>query len=265
MTDMTFDSAHHPRDTAGKFRDAEHSTPEVQLGSDRAERLAQAAALEGELNALHRVTRSPDPAAVDDLKTRIAALYARPERQTPPPAATGLQPTNRTVSHYLEHLGAGTEFDLDPPYQRASVWSAEQRRQLILSCIRRIPIGAVLVNNRWATNGYQGSVGYAVVDGKQRIETLRAFVADEFSVPADWFEDAEIADTGEDETVTFSQLTKRGQRAVENWPVPTLEAKEPTIEGEAQLFLLVNGGGTTQTAADMDRARSVARGGGTPV
>jgi len=255
MTGMTFNPADHPRAADGTFAEKHNSTPEVALAT-RQERIAQARELEAERRAIVRDrTLMADTARLAELDRQIDTLYARPERKAAPIAPAKLSHTNRTLDHYLDRVDH--KFDMNPPYQRGSVWTLEQRQALIHSMLRHIPIGSVLINNRWEANGYQGEYGYAVVDGKQRLQTFRAFVNDEFAVPADWFEDRVIEDTNEDSTITYSQLSATGQRMVSNWPISTLEATEPTIEAEAELYLLINGGGTAQTPEDMARARDI--------
>lgn len=258
--------ADHPRGQAanpGQFRAKDNDAPTGEL-TDRAARMAEADRLRGERNEAARSRSSDSREIIRDLDKRIASLYGRADRKTAPLGNLHLEAMNRSVDHYIVHdsddynTGRPDIFDLNPPYQRGTVWTLEQRQRLIESFLSGIPIGSVTVNNRWAVNGYQGPVGYAVVDGKQRIETVRAFVADEFAVPADWFEDEDIADENPDGTILFSQLTKRGQFGVHNWTIPTQEARLATVEDEARLFILLNSGGTAQTAADLDRAADVA-------
>lgn len=229
--------------------------------ADRPSRIAAARNLEAERSALRRsrALSTADAARIDELDDQIAALYARPTRQRRPLVHLTLTPRNRTAGSFLPREGEDS-LELNPPYQRGSVWTVHQRRALIESILRGIPIGAVTINDRWATNGYSGTVGYAVVDGKQRIETIRGFFANEFTVPADWFDDDEIADEDEHGHVTFAQLTVRGQRRAENWQVPTIQSTIATVEGEAHLYTLLNSGGTAQADADLANARAVAEG-----
>lgn len=73
------------------------------------------------------------------------------------------------------------KLDLNPPYQRGSVWDDARRRNLMRSLLMGLPIGSVVLNRRDHAPAPAGSTAaahyIAVVDGKQRIETLRA-VAD---------------------------------------------------------------------------------------
>lgn len=150
------------------------------------------------------------------------------------------------------------KYDLSPPYQRASVWTDGQRVRLLQSLFEGLPVGAVVVNFR----GYDTQTTYAVVDGKQRIETLRSFIADGFAVPASWFEtcdvDAVVAGPGGEPSVVFSGLCRRLQRTVEDFPIATLVAQVATVADEAALYDRINTSGTQHTDAELALAREVA-------
>jgi hypothetical protein len=169
------------------------------------------------------------------------------------------QALNRTAMHFT--MERETEaFLLDPPYQRTSVWSDEQRQNLIKRLIMGLSVGAVVTNDR---HDYTGAT-YAVIDGRQRIETLKAFFADGFAVPAWWFEDRCLPEDlhgDTDATVTFSGLSITGRRFANNWKIAEEQHNRLTLAEEAELYLLVNFGGVPQDDADYARAAAVAEGG----
>lgn len=81
---------------------------------------------------------------------------------------------------------------LDPPYQRTSVWGPEQRQNLIRSFLMGLPIPAVVLNDRFAAGDgafWSGTRDWrvAVVDGRQRLETLLDWWSGKLAVPAAWF------------------------------------------------------------------------------
>lgn len=175
-----------------------------------------------------------------------------------------LQPYNRTVDHYTVP-SRRDRFDVNQDYQRGSVWDLERRRNLIRSLLQYLPIGSIIVNDR----GYvPGGPDTAIIDGKQRLETLWAFTDDEFAIPLGWLS-AEFRD-GVTETepieyngrlvrgVRMSALGDKFRRTFENRSLPTLEAQELTYEQEAETFLLINAGGVAQEQATLDRAAEIA-------
>jgi hypothetical protein len=142
--------------------------------------------------------------------------------------------------------------DLNPPYQRGSVWGLTRRRNLIRSLMLGIPTGNVFLNVR-----RDERMTTAVVDGKQRIETCIAFFAGEFSVPASWFPADDLAETEATDDgpyVRYTGLTERGQRYFDRASMTTQRTDLRTIAQEAALFDLVNYGGVPQGERDEDAA-----------
>lgn len=195
-----------------------------------------------------------------------------------------------TADHYIERPdsrpGDAPKFDLEAPYQRASVWTDDQRVALIKSLIMGLPIGTVVIGK---LPFKPGRAHWRVIDGKQRIETLRAFWADEFAVPSEWFREYELAEgLGHLADRRFSELSQAGQRRIGNHTVSALEfdsatrwvwdpehpkakergssfytvrrTPEQMLAAEAELYGLINGGGTPQTDEDMAHAASFATG-----
>jgi hypothetical protein len=163
-------------------------------------------------------------------------------------------------------------FDFSAPYQRGSVWTLDQRKALIKSIYTGLPVGSITVA---ALPFKHNGASWRIVDGKQRVETVRAFVRDEFAVPGAWFRDHDLDESLEGFNVYFSDLTKRGQRSFRNRQLAALEfdsqkywagrdakgesvwvyrTEEQMLLAEAELYLLINKGGTPHTADDLARA-----------
>lgn len=182
-----------------------------------------------------------------------------------------LYPTNRNAEDVVAHLLP--QMDADPEYQRDHVWTVEQRRELVRSWIMGVPTGVVIINNRW-NPGWRKTTGedvvqrkdgklWALIDGKQRVETARWWFDGQLPVLAEWFKPEHVEDTltfdiGGPEFVTFRHLSRPAQRHQGMWPMPVVEATLPSPQAEAELFLLVNGGGTGQEPGVMERARKLA-------
>lgn len=185
-------------------------------------------------------------------------------RQTSAPLVhQGLQATNR-MAREVARMAVDGGLDLDPPYQRGSVWTEYQRVALVRSWLLGIPIPAVLINNRtttaWVrqhgdTNLTTGVGMYACVDGKQRIQTAMAWFASEFAVPASWFPSEQVEateDTADGPYVRFEGLSVAAQRHLANRAMlPVIEAQATDEAAEADLYLLINMGGTPQTEDDL--------------
>jgi hypothetical protein len=183
-----------------------------------------------------------------------------------------LRPTYFTLGD-LVHRMEDRMIDLDPPYQRGDVWTEDQRMALVQSWLRGLPPGVVILSDRtnpaWvkAHGGedvYEtGEALWACVDGKQRLTTALMWRHNEFAIPASWLDADLVAATEATEDgpyVRFSGLSDAGQRFMDRYcSLLIAEAKEcATVEQEAALYLLVNGGGTPQTDETMANAARVA-------
>jgi hypothetical protein len=153
--------------------------------------------------------------------------------------------------------------EMNPPYQRGSVWDTARRQALLKSMLMGIPVGAIVLNKRPTME-----VPYiAVVDGKQRIETLRALMDGEFGIPAAWVSEQW---RGETQPIEYDGQTVDGividndrhpfMGRLMNFPLSVIEASVPTVEQEAEIFRLVNSGGVAQDDDTMARAAVVESG-----
>lgn len=157
-----------------------------------------------------------------------------------------------SIQHYLLEADREDKFELNAPYQRDSVWGLPERQALIKSLFMGLPFGVVHLNNRGTWEGRF----MAVVDGKQRIETLRAFHQDGFQVPAEWFAPEDVNAGGS--LIAFSNLTPRMQARFLNSILPALEYSVETEAEEAEIFMLINTAGVAQTEESLARAASMA-------
>ncbi|MET9190102.1 DUF262 domain-containing protein [Streptomyces tendae] len=193
-------------------------------------------------------------------------------RQTAAPLEhLSLNAADRQAREIARSFSESFGLDLNPPYQRGRVWNEDQKIALIRSWLTGTPTGVVIFNDRstpeWkAANGYdpidRDEAMYACIDGQQRISTAQAWFASELAVPASWFDptDVETTEATDDGPyVRWSGLTLPRQRHFANRAHLTVAtARVATIQEEAAIYLLVNGGGTPQTDADMLNAARVA-------
>lgn len=186
-------------------------------------------------------------------------------RQTAAPLEhTHLASTLRQARELARNIVRG-DVDIDPPYQRGQVWSEDQRVALVRSWLLGLPTGVVILSDR-AHSQWTGpdpdvdGFVWAVVDGKQRLSAAVAWFNDDFAVPASWI-GSELIDqtegTSDGPYVRFSGLTVPGQRWFTNRALFAVAEfrSAVTTRDEAEIYLLVNGGGTAQTHDDMQRAQ----------
>lgn len=76
----------------------------------------------------------------------------------------------RTINE-LVLMFKSRQINLNPGFQRNSVWTLTDRRRLIQSIMARYPLPSIFLYER----RHKGGVVYDVIDGKQRLETLLMF------------------------------------------------------------------------------------------
>lgn len=195
-------------------------------------------------------------------------------RQTSAPLQRlSLSTSHRPARWLIRQIDDG-DLDINPPYQRGAVWSEDQRVALMWSLLSGIPVQSIIINDRHGTwwtdrenydpDRRNGRASYAVIDGKQRLMTVAAWFAGKLAIPASWIpaeEVAEVEETDDGPYVRSTGLTDLGRRMTgERIQLAVSEGKIGSVRAEAELYLVVNGGGTPQTGDDMARAQRVAEG-----
>ncbi|TIV38010.1 MAG: DUF262 domain-containing protein [Mesorhizobium sp.] len=86
------------------------------------------------------------------------------------------------VSWFLDMYGK-KQLDLDPPYQRRSVWSPRDKRFFIDTILNNYPAPPIFLHKTLDDNGRPT---YHVVDGKQRLQTIIDFSEGRLRIPDDF-------------------------------------------------------------------------------
>ena len=180
-----------------------------------------------------------------------------------------LENTYRSARELVRMMRDGL-MTADLPYQRGTVWSTGQRIELIHSFLSGTPVPSIIINDRYTATWAEANgtpvvegPGYAVIDGKQRLETARMWYDGDLAVPASWFPDGDVLvteDTDDGPYTRYSGLSRPAQTdfAMQKALFPFAAAKVATIRDEAAIYLRVNGSGTPQSGADIARAAGIA-------
>ena len=91
------------------------------------------------------------------------------------------------ISWFLDMYSKG-QLDLDPPYQRRSVWSRTDKQYFIDTVLSNLPAPPVFLHK---SLDEEGRPTFHVVDGKQRLQTIIDFTKGKVRVPDD-FADANL-------------------------------------------------------------------------
>jgi hypothetical protein len=92
------------------------------------------------------------------------------------------RPTTQDLTWLLD-LHHNKQLDLDPPYQRRSVWTRRDKQFFLDTIFRNFPSPAIFLHK---TINEAGKATYHVVDGKQRTQTILDFVNDRIRIANDF-------------------------------------------------------------------------------
>lgn len=147
------------------------------------------------------------------------------------------------------------QLNLDPDFQRDSVWQVRDRQKLIESILQRYPIPSIFLYKRVNDEGRHI---YDVIDGKQRLETVLMFQGagrfrgKRFSVSTQI-----VSDNGGDEVEEWdwNKLQRRGhEHRVMGYEIQTVEI-EGGLADIIDLFVRINSTGKSLTSAEKRHAK----------
>ncbi|NED65190.1 DUF262 domain-containing protein [Streptomyces sp. SID10244] len=98
-----------------------------------------------------------------------------------------------SISNFFEEYTVG-KYNMNPPYQRLSVWSEEKKAFFIDSILKNLPIPPVFLRQK--IDDVSGKTSYEVIDGKQRLTSLVEFIEGGFATTDeadDIFHDPDLA------------------------------------------------------------------------
>jgi hypothetical protein len=119
------------------------------------------------------------------------------------------RPSTVDLSWFLD-LEKNSQLDLNPSYQRRSVWTPNDRRYFLDTIFRNYPSPAIFLHKSIEDDG---AVTYHVVDGKQRISTIILFAANKISLPKE-FGDSRL------DGKRWRDLDPIFRRVFWNYPIP---------------------------------------------
>lgn len=158
------------------------------------------------------------------------------------------------IADFKTHYLSGN-LELNPVFQRKSVWNQKQRKNLIKSLYENIPIPSVFLYKRFKN----GKIIYDVIDGKQRLETifmflgLKGFTKQKFSFKVPYFD----SETGEHEfTAYWDDLDVIEQERFLNYQLNII-----TVSGNftdiSEIFVRINSTGSSLSRQEIRDAKFI--------
>jgi hypothetical protein len=128
---------------------------------------------------------TPNPLRYHDLPATLmgVTLPLRKKRATTPTNENAMQRkgTFQSLSWFWD-LYKRNLLNMDPPYQRRSIWNQPYKDFFVDTVLNGYPCPAIFLHEQISPDG---AAKYSVVDGKQRLLTLFEFANNEFPVSAE--------------------------------------------------------------------------------
>ncbi len=150
--------------------------------------------------------------------------------------------------HDLINLYEKGQLNLNPDFQRDSVWTTKDRKKLIDSIFKNYPLPAIFLYRREEN----GNLIYDVIDGKQRIESIFKFMGilrgDRFTVKA-------LLDGSPEPIEVDWNYLKRKNKQFEliGYPLYTIEV-DGDLSDIIDVFVRINSTGKALTSAEKRHA-----------
>jgi septum formation topological specificity factor MinE len=130
----------------------------------------------------------------------------------------------------------------DPPYQRnGDVWSLEKKQLLIDSIINRYDIPKLYFHQYEREHARKVGKSFAIIDGRQRLETIVKFIEDVFPLGDDfnYLEDESVSAAG----MNYSELAKKYPKIksrFDSFSLPIITVETDDLELIEDMFSRLN-------------------------
>lgn len=141
------------------------------------------------------------------------------------------------IEKLLEDWSEPPGLDLNPDFQRAHVWTIEQQIVYVEYVLQGGEVGRNIIFNHDGKDHEWGHI--QLVDGKQRLESVRMFMRNELPVFGQLYSE-------------FTGRMRRHQNSFK-FKVCNLQSRGEILH----LYLNINAGGTPHTQAELDGVRQL--------
>jgi uncharacterized protein with ParB-like and HNH nuclease domain len=186
----------------------------------------------------------------------LDCLMVRTLTVPPTLTQTNRMPDKPTTAHKSTHknimdlrnLYESGNLNLEPGFQRQSVWTGRDRAGLIDSILRNYPLPAIFLYRR--QDG--GKLIFDVIDGKQRLESIFMFTG---NMRGRFDTRTELPNSESMERVDFNLLKRKGlQHLIDGYELPVVE-----VDGEIgeiiKIFIRINSTGKALTLQEQRHAK----------
>lgn len=146
------------------------------------------------------------------------------------------------------HLYENDQLNLEPGFQRSSVWIERDRDKLIDSILRNYPLPSIFFYRR----DEDGDLIYDVIDGKQRIESVLMFMG---IVRGRFWTKSRLPDDEKPDWIDWAKIKKKGRQSlITGYKLQTIEVTGDLAD-IIDLFVRINSTGKALTSAEKQHAK----------
>lgn len=157
----------------------------------------------------------------------------------------GRKPTLQAVG-WLRDMYKAKLLDLNPPYQRRSVWNSTYKQFFIDTVLKNYPVPPIFVNMEVTGTG---ATIYHVIDGKQRLTAILEFLEDRFPISKEKFSPPNLAGK------YFSELEPITQKSIYGYFLPFEFFTDANLEEVTEIFDRFNRNVARLTEQELRNAR----------
>lgn len=130
-----------------------------------------------------------------------------------------------------------------PEFQRSSVWTQEQKEQLIISMLHGLPIGSFYVNECWFDEEEKrAKMDRVLFDGQQRFTAIVEFLTGQFPI------------TFEGKSYFVTDLSFQEWLRLKRHPISIIHSYIEDWNDLIDYYILINKGGTQHTSEEFRKA-----------
>lgn len=157
------------------------------------------------------------------------------------------RPETKTVTD-IQNLFEDNLLNLEPGFQRQSVWSERDRIKLIDSILRNYPLPAIFLYRREE----DGQIIYDVIDGKQRLESILMFTG---KMRGRFYVKTQLPGNDGTEWVNWNRLCKlKTQHLITGYRIPVIEV-DGDLGDIIEVFVRINSTGKALTPQEKRHAK----------
>lgn len=158
---------------------------------------------------------------------------------------TERRPTLQPVA-WVKDMDRSGQLDLDPPYQRRSVWNRQYQQFFIDTILKNYPVPPIFVNIEVQSDG---TTIYHVIDGKQRLLAILEFLKDLFPISKADYSPPELAGK------YFSELEREKRQRIFSYFLPFEFFSDISQEKVTEIFDRFNRNVQRLNAQELRHAR----------